>query len=163
MMCLYMRYWIYLHVLQKCKLCVSCYTCKYIQFIVAKHIIMVDNMLYVITICNKSQYTMTKHIISINRHNSYQYIFPSIFLKWEFFISAWSTDAVYIQSTPINVFNPGLDYQNYLKFDKFRTWIKYIIIWQQKQKMSIFLVPLWMPRKKNTSISMKITNSNIIL
>ena len=140
-----------------------CNTCKYIQYLMYKHIIMVDNIVYVYSICNKSQSTMTKHIISINRHNFHQYLFTSVFLKWGYFISAWIADAIYIQSTPINIFNSGFDPQYTFKFDKFWTWIKDIIIWQQKQLMSIFMVQFWMPRKKNTSISMNITNPNLTL
>ena len=83
------------------------------------------------------------------------------FLKWGLFLSAWITDAIYIQSTLINVFNSGFDPQYTFKFGKIWIWIKYIIIWQQKEMISIFMVPIWMPRKNNTSISTKITNPSL--
>ena len=59
---------------------------KYIKSTVGKHIIMGDNILYMFSIYNKIQSTMTKHIISINRHNYYQYLFPSVSLQLGYFI-----------------------------------------------------------------------------
>ena len=75
---------------------------------------------------------MTKHIISINRHNFYQYLFPSNCLEWGYFISAWITDDIYIKPTPINIFIYGFDPHYNNRFYKFWTCITDIIIWQQK-------------------------------
>ena len=61
---------------------------------------------------------MTKHIISINSHNFYRYLIPSVFLKWGFFTFALIMDEIYNQSTPKNIFNSGFDPQYTVKFDK---------------------------------------------
>ena len=42
-------------------------------------------------------------------------------------------DAIYIQSTPINIFNSGFDYQDNFKIWQILTWIKDIILWQHNQ------------------------------
>ena len=112
-------------------------TCNKIKYYMAIHITMVDNMPYAFSICNKNQSTMTKHIITINKYIFYQYIFPSVCLKWGFFISAWNMNAIYIQSKPINIINSGFDSQYTIKFENVWTWFKDIIIWQHKKMMTI--------------------------
>ena len=45
-------------------------------------------------------------------------------------------DAIYIQSTPINIFNSGFEYQDTYKFDKIWIWVKDNIIWQHKNDVN---------------------------
>ena len=97
------------------------------QSTVTKNIGMVENILYIYCIYI-NQSIMTKHIISINKHNLYQYLFPSVFLMWGYFISAWITSAIYIHSKPIKVFKSVFDPHYSFKFSKIWTWIKDINI-----------------------------------
>ena len=136
-------------------------TFTYIKGRVQFQFIMIYNILYICSTCNKIQSTLTKHIVLINRHNFYQCLFPSFFVSSKFSKSAWNTDAKYIQSKIIKILKYGFGPQYTFKFDKIWTYVKDVIIRKQRMIMSLFLVPLWLPRKKNTGRSTNITNTNL--